>query len=63
MSKVVRIEKVTKDRVLAEFEDRSVAIFDLMWMLDGTKVYFVTLLDRSRKIAGWRIVPTGYADQ
>ncbi|MFZ8812155.1 MAG: hypothetical protein ACO2PN_29150 [Pyrobaculum sp.] len=64
MSKrAVRVEKVAKNRVLAELEGGSVAIFDLMRMPDGPKVYFVTLLDRNGKVVASRVIPVGYADQ
>jgi hypothetical protein len=61
--RVVRIEKVAKNRVLVKYEDGSMAIFDLMRMPDGPRVYFVTLLDRNGKIVGWHIIPASHADQ
>jgi len=49
--------------VLAEFEDGSMAVFDLMRMLGGPKVYLVTPLGRNGKIIGSYIIPVDYADQ
>jgi len=55
--RVVRIEKVAKNRVFVEYEDGSAAIFDLMQLLGGQRVYFVTLLDRNGRIIGQHIIP------
>jgi len=54
---IVRIEKVAKNRVVVEYVDGKRAIFDLMKMLDGSKVYLVTWLDENGKIIGTNVTP------
>jgi hypothetical protein len=62
--RVVKIEKVAENRVVAEYEDGSKAVFDLMRILDGPKVWLVTLIDRRGNIIGPFIIPWhSYADQ
>jgi len=52
-----KIEKAAKNRVVVEYFDGKKAIFDLMKMPGGSRVYLVTLLDENGKIIGAYMVP------